>query len=181
MGDSTKRFGWAEDGLDEKDRIQRRDLKERASKENQHTRNLRERVQADEQTRINHYSEGYCYGCSKYDKVISTLIYMCAEDMEKRGTEGLMCLITKKTSYELCDICAKWNFNDTWQINCSLCDSCMHRLKKIHYAYRKKGGRRNAPDEIAKRKYYARNPGEYLGLDNAITRDQTHDQRFSRR
>ena len=97
MGDSDKRFGWTEDGLDAKDRIQKNDLKERAGKENQHTRNLRERVQEDEHTRINNYSEGYCYGCSKVDKVISTLIYMCGECMEKRGTEGLMCLLTKNT------------------------------------------------------------------------------------
>ena len=53
MGDSDKRFGWVKDGLDAKDRIQKNDLKERAGKENQHTKNLRERVQEDEHTRIN--------------------------------------------------------------------------------------------------------------------------------
>jgi len=176
MGDSDKRFGWTEDGLDAKDRIQKNDLKERAGKENQHTRNLRERVQEDEHTRINNYSEGYCYGCSKVDKVISTLIYMCGECMEKRGTEGLMCLLTKKHNYELCDIHAGWEFDDVWQINCSMCDSCMRRLHKVHNAYRAKGGRKNAPDEIMKRKYYARNPGEEFGT--GITRDQTRDQSF---
>ena len=176
MGDPDKRFGWTEDGLDAKDRIQKNDLKERASKENQHTRNLRERVQEDEHTKINNYSEGYCYGCSKVDKVISTLIYMCGECMEKRGTEGLMCLLTKKHNYELCDIHAGWELDDVWQINCSLCDACMARLTKVHNAYRKKGGRKNAPDEIMKRKYYARNPGEEFG--SGITRDQTRDQSF---
>ena len=179
MGDSTKRFRWTEDGLDQKDRIQKHDLKERAGKENDHTKKLRERVQKDEQTKINNYSEGYCYGCSKIDKVLSTLIYMCAECMEKRGTEGLMCLVTRKTSWELCDIHADWVFNEVWQINCSLCDSCMKRLNKVHKVYRQKGGRANAPDEIAKRKYYARNPGEEIG--NGITRDQTNNQSFSRR
>lgn len=179
MGDSTKRFGWVDDGLDQKSRIQGNDLKERAGKENKHTLNLRERVQDDEHTRINNYSEGYCYGCSKTDKVISTLIYMCGEDMEKRGTEGLMCLVTKKTSYELCDICATWQQNDVWQINCSMCDRCMKRLNKVHKAYRAKGGRANAPNEIAKRQYYARNPGELMG--DGITRDQTNNQSFSRR
>ena len=173
-----KRFGWTDDdGLDSKDRIRVNDLKEKAKKENQHTKNLRQRVQEDEQTKINHYSEGYCYGCSTYDKVISTLIYMCGECMEKRGTDGLMCLITKKTSYELCDIHADWVFNDSWQINCSLCDKCMKRLSLVHKTYRKSGGRNNAPDEIIKRKFYARNPGEYIG--NGITRDQTKDQRFA--
>lgn len=178
MGDSSKRFGWTEDGLDAKDRIQRNDLKERAGKENQHTRNLRERVQDDEQTKINHYSEGYCYGCSKIDKVISTLIYMCGEDIDKRGVEGLMCMVTKKTSEELCDICAKWHFNDVWQINCSLCDNCMRRLNKVHQVYRKKGGRANSPMERKKRQYYARNPSEEIG--NGITRDQTNNQSFRR-
>ena len=172
------RFGWIKDGLDQKDRIQKRDLKERAGKENDATRKIRKAVQADEQTRINNYSEGFCYGCSKTDKVLSTLIYMCGDCMDKRGTEGLMCLVTKKTSYELCDIHAGWVLNDSWQINCSLCDSCMRRLKLVHKEYRKKGGRSNAPDQIIKRKFYARNPGEALG--NGITRDQTPDQRFAR-
>ena len=176
MGDSTKRFGWADDGLDQKDRIERNDLKKRAGKETIHTKKIRERVQADEHTKINNYSEGYCYGCSKNDKVLSTMIYMCGEDIEKRGQEGLMCLITKKRNYELCDICATWQFNDIWQINCSLCDSCMRRMGKIHKAYRAGGGRKQAPDEIMKRKYYARNPGNEMG--NGITRDQTRDQSF---
>ena len=178
VGDSSKRFGWTNDGLDAKDRIQKRDLKERAGKENDATLKIREAVQSDEQTKINHYSEGYCYGCSKTDKVISTLIYMCGDCMDRRGTEGLMALVTKKTSYELCDIHAGWVLNDSWQINCSLCDSCMRRLKLVHKEYRKKGGRSNAPDQIIKRKFYARNPGEALG--NGITRDQTSDQRFAR-
>jgi hypothetical protein len=52
----------------------------------------------------------------------------------------------------------------------------MRRLNKVHKAYRAKGGRDNAPDEIMKRKYYARNPGEEFG--NGITRDQTRDQSF---
>ena len=173
------RFGWIKDGLDQKDRIQKRDLKERAGKENTHTKKIREAVQSDEQTRINMYSEGFCYGCSKTDKVISTLIYMCGDCMDRRGTEGLMCLVIKKTSYELCDIHADWVLNDAWQINCSLCDSCMRRLKLVHKEYRKKGGRKNAPDQIIKRKFYARNPAQELG--SGITRDQTPDQRYARR
>lgn len=177
MGDSSKRFGWTEDGLDAKDRIQKHDLQERAKKENTATRKIREAVQTDEQTKINNYSEGFCYGCSTYDKVISTLIYMCGGCMEKRGTEGLMCLVTRKTSWELCDIHAEWVFNDSWQINCSLCDKCMRRLNLVHKAYRKAGGRNKAPDNIIRKKFYARNPGEVMG--NGITRDQTKDQKFS--
>jgi hypothetical protein len=52
----------------------------------------------------------------------------------------------------------------------------MKRLHKVHNAYRKSGGRKNAPDEIMKRNYYARNPGEEIG--SGITRDQTSDQSF---
>jgi hypothetical protein len=174
------RFDWIDqngDGLDQKDRIQKHDLKERASKENEQTRRLRERVQADEHTRINNYSEGYCYGCSKNDKIISTLVYWCAECIEKKGQEGLMALIIKKTSWELCDKCETWKFDECWQINCSLCDRCMRRLNKIHKAYRAKGGRAGAPDERKKRSIYGKDMNELTG--NGITRDQTKDQSFA--
>jgi len=172
----SKRFSWIRDGLDQKNRIQKDSLKERASKENDQTRKLRERVQGDEHTRINNYSEGYCYGCSKTDKILSTLIYMCARCMEKRGSEGLMCLITKKTSWELCDIHGDWCFGDIWQINCSLCNSCMRRVIRVHKEYRDKGGRKNAPDERRKKSIFGKDMNSILG--NGITRDQTKDQSF---
>jgi len=164
MRDSTKRFSWVEDGLDAKARIQIRDLKERAGKENKHTLNLREMVQSDDHTKINNYSEGYCYGCSKDDKILSTLIYMCGSCMEKRGTEGLMCLIIKKHNWELCDKCEQWQFNDIWQINASFCDTCMRRIKLLHKAYKKAGGRKKlAPDEIKKRQIYGKDFNQILG------------------
>lgn len=180
MGDNTGRFGFTEDGLDQKDRIQKHDLKERAAKENDQTKKLRARVQADEHTRINNYSEGYCYGCSKNDKILSTLIYMCGECMEKRGAEGLMCIVVKKRSWELCDKCEQWKFNDIWQINASFCDTCMRRIKKLHQAYRKGGGRAKlAPDERKKRSIFGKDFNEIIG--NGITRDQTPDQHFAER
>ncbi len=180
MGDNDGRFGFTEDGLDQKDRIQKHDLKERASKENDQTKKLRERVQADEHTKINNYSEGYCYGCSKNDKILSTLIYMCGECIEKRGAEGLMCLVVKKTSWELCDKCEQWKFNDIWQINASFCDTCMRRIKKLHKAYREGGGRAKlAPDERKKRSIFGKDMNQILG--QGITRDQTQDQRFAGR
>jgi len=172
----SKRFGWIKDGLDAKDRIQKNSLKERASKENAHTRKLREAVQADEQTRINTYSEGYCYGCSKTDQVLSTLIYACADCMEKRGTEGIMCLVVKKNNFELCDICGQWKLAQVWQINISFCNSCMRRVFRIHKNYRKTGGRRTAPDEVLKRKI-GKDMNAILG--SGITRDQTKDQSFA--
>lgn len=174
------RFDWIKDGLDQKDRIQKHDLKERAGKENDQTRNLRERVQGDEHTKINNYSEGYCYGCGKNDKILSTLVYMCAEDIEKRGQEGLMALVTKKTAWELCDKCEQWKFNEIWQINASFCDRCMKRITLIHKNYKKGGGRAKlAPDERKKRKIFGKDMNELMG--SGITRDQTQDQSFAGR
>ena len=89
-------MSYLRDGVDAVDRIQREGYRERKGKENDQTRKIREAVQDDEQTKINNYSEGFCYGCNKIDKVISTLVYVCGECMEKRGTEGLMQIIIKK-------------------------------------------------------------------------------------
>ncbi len=173
------RFDWIKDGLDQKDRIQKHDLKERAGKENDQTRNLRERVQDDEHTKINKYSEGYCYGCNKTDKILSTLVYWCGECIEKKGQEGLMALIVKKTSWELCDKCEQWKFNEIWQINASFCDRCMRRINLIHKNYKAKGGRASAPNERKKRKLFGKDVNEIVG--SGITRDQTHDQSFAGR
>ena len=180
MGDNTGRFGFTEDGLDQKDRIQKHDLKERAGKENDQTKKLRERVQEDEHTKINKYSEGYCYGCNKNDKILSTLVFWCGECMEKKGQEGLMGLIVKKTSWELCDKCETWKFNEIWQINASFCDRCMRRLFLVHKNYRSGGGRAKlAPDERKKRSIFGHDYNEILGV--GISRDQTHDQSYAGR
>ncbi len=169
-------MSYLRDGIDAVDRIQREGYYDRKSKENDATKKIRERVQDDEQTKINTYSEGYCYGCSKMDKILSTLVYACSDCMEKRGVEGVMCIVIRKHNWELCDICGVWKFDDVSQINISFCDSCMRRMFRIHKEYKKKGGRANAPDEIKKRKYYGKNFNETLGT--VITRDQTKSQRF---
>ncbi len=169
-------MSYLRDGIDAVDRIQREGYYTRKSKENDATRNLRERVQDDEQTKINKYSEGYCYGCSKIDKILSTLVYVCSDCMEKRGAEGLMAIIVRKHNYELCDICGIWKFDNVSQINISFCDSCMKRMFRIHKAYKKKGGRANAPDEIRKRKIFGKDFNALTG--DGITRDQTKNQRF---
>lgn len=171
-------MSYLRDGIDAVDRIQREGYKDRKSKENQHTKKIREAVQSDEQTRINKYSEGFCYGCSTVDKVMSTLVYVCGECMEKRQTEGLMQILTKKHNYEVCDIHGDWVLNDCFQINISFCDKCMKRMLKIHRLYRKAGGRDSAPDEKKKRAYYGKDFNELLGT--GVTRDQTHDQHFAR-
>ena len=167
------------DGLDAVDRIQVQSYKERKARENIHTLKLREKVQTDEHTKINNYSEGYCYSCNKIDKVLSTLVYYCGECIENRGVEGLMQMLVKKNNWELCDKHEGWVFADVWQINCSLCDTCMRRLKLLHKAYRKAGGRTKAPDEVRKRKIYGKEFNEILGT--GISRDQTRDQIYARR
>jgi hypothetical protein len=172
-------MSYLRDGIDAVDRLQREAYKERKIKEdNSSLRKLRKAVQGDEQTAINRYSEGFCYGCAKKDKIISTLVYVCMECMEKRGSEGLMCIVIKKHNWELCDICGTWQFDDVYQVNLNFCDSCMTRLNRIHKAYKKSGGRKSAPDEKRKRKYYGKNINEQLG--SGVTRDQTREQKYSR-
>ena len=160
-----KRLGWIKGGTDQKDRIQKRDLAERVLKENDITRRERTRVQNDEQKSINIHSEGVCYKCHKMDKILSSLFYVCQECLEKYGDEALLNIIIQKTNiWELCDFCEKWVFHEVCQINCSLCDSCLRRVKKLHRAYRKSGGRnKNSPDIIRRKKIYGKDWSYLLG------------------
>lgn len=164
MGEG-KRLSWVEDGLDEKDRMQKRDLGERITKENDYTKKERKRVQEDEYKKINLYSEGRCYRCGKTDKVISSLYLVCMEDLEKLGGEALLNIVTQKTNiWELCDFCEKWVFHEVCQINCSLCDTCQRRVKLVHKAYRKGGGRvKLSPDAQRRRKIYGKDYNYILG------------------
>lgn len=164
MSNNTGRFNWIKDGLDQKDRIQKRDLKERASKENDITLKERDRVQNDEQKRINLYSEGVCYKCHKVDKVISTLLYGCIECLEKYGKEALLNIVCQKRNiWELCDFHEKWVFHDVWQINVSMCDTCIRRVKLLHRAYNKAGGRKSSPDIVRRRKIYGKDYNYLIG------------------
>lgn len=160
-----KRLGWIKGGVDQKDRTQYRDLAERVLKETDITRRERARVQDDEQKRINIHSEGVCYKCHKVDKILSSLFYVCRECIEKHGDEALLNIIVQKTNiWELCDFHEKWVFHEVCQINCSLCDSCMRRVKKLHRAYRNSGGRnKNSPDIVRRRKIYGKDYNYLLG------------------
>lgn len=159
-----KRLDWIKGGLDQKDRIQKESLMERASKENDITKKERKRVQEDEQKKINLYSEGVCYRCFKKDKVISSLYYVCKEDLEKHGGEALLNIIVQKTNiWELCDFCEKWVFHEVCQINCSLCDTCQRRVKVLHKAYRKAGGRSQSPDVLRRKALYGKDYNHILG------------------
>jgi len=163
MGEG-KRFSWIKDGLDQKDRIQKDSLKERSALETDVTRKERARVQNDEQKRINLYSEGMCWKCNKYDKVLSSLFYACIECIEKRGDEALLQVVcNKRNVWELCDFCETWVFNDVYQINVSLCDTDLRRVKLLHKAYRKSGGINNRPDVAKRRKIFGKDYNYLLG------------------
>lgn len=158
------RLSWIKDGLDEKDRIQKRDLRERIGKENDITRKERDRVQNDEQKRINLYSEGMCYRCNKIDKVISSLFYVCKECLEKKGSEALLNIVMQKRNvWELCDFHEAWVFHEVCQINCSLCDTCMSRVKRLHKAYKRAGGRASSPDVMRRKRIYGKDYNYLLG------------------
>lgn len=103
-------------------------------------RKLREVTQADEQKRVNKYSEGFCYGCNKTDHIISTLFDVCHACRVKKGTEAVLSMPTRgKLKHALCDMCGVWKFDCT-QVNASLCRPCMGRMSRLHYAYKKAGG-----------------------------------------
>jgi len=159
------RFSWIKDGLDQKDRIQKDSLKERAGKENTATKKERARVQDDEQKKINLYSEGVCYKCHKVDQVLSSLFLVCKECVEKHGDEALLNIVTfPKMIWELCDFHEEWVWYEVMQINCSLCNSCLRRIKKLHQAYRRSGGRiKNSPDYVRRRKIYGKDYNHLLG------------------
>jgi len=100
---------------------------------------LHDLVQSDEQKKVTGYSEGFCYGCNKYDRVLSNMWYACHSCSVKRGREGLLADVKQKFSEELCDFCGKWDIG-IWQKNVSLCDSCRRRVTRIHKKYKKGGG-----------------------------------------
>lgn len=134
-------YGIREDSKDDSETIQKEAEMLRGMRFNIHQKKIRDAVQSNEQTKINKYHEGFCYGCAKTDQNISTLFYICGRCRNRRGMEGLMAVVYRKKSDELCDICGRWEF-DVWQINASLCRSCMVNMQRIHKKYRRTGGYR---------------------------------------
>lgn len=163
--DNTGRLDWVDEGLDQKDRIQKRDLRERIAKENDITLKERARVQNDEHKKINKYSEGVCYKCHTVDKILSSLFLVCRECLEKQGDEALLNIVTQKRNvWELCDFCEKWIFHEVCQINCSLCNTCLRRVYNLHRLYKDTGGReKNSPDIVRRRKIYGKDYNYILG------------------
>lgn len=111
----------------------------RQSKDTLIKKRLHDLVQSDEQKKVTGYSEGFCYGCNKYDRVLSNMWYACHSCSVKRGREGLLADVKQKFSEELCDFCGRWDIG-IWQKNVSLCDTCRRRVTRIHKKYKKGGG-----------------------------------------
>lgn len=144
----SHRPGYIPDNADANSAIAKEGYFEREKKKTDIGKKLHELVQADEQKAINKHSEGYCYGCTRKDYIISTLFYACRRCMSKRGNECLLAIVYNKPSEEVCDLCARWGRPfDIFQINASLCNKCMGKLIKFHNDYRKAGGKKNHPFE----------------------------------
>ena len=94
-----------------------------------------DRLQENDHTRINNYSEGYCYVCSVRDLVAFTTLHICNSCKRKRGNEGLIHNIIEQKGEYLCDICGRWRvdvYNRVWQRNVAACHKCLNRVGEIH-------------------------------------------------
>lgn len=126
---------------------------------------LHDTVQNDEQKKVTTYSEGFCYGCNKYDRILSNMWYSCFQCSVKRGREGLLADVVQKFSEELCDFCGRWDIG-IWQKNVSLCDKCRRRVTIIHNKYKKGGGyEKMAPFQKRMFKKYGRDYQKILMQD----------------
>ena len=155
--------------------------KENAAKETDATLHERKRVQDNEYTKIDKYSEGRCWVCDKRDFILSTLIWGCPKCIDKRGFDGIMGFVTRKMKHEVCDV---HNENDYYQMNCSqininVCQSCMRRVIRNHRKFQREGGVKSSPYAKKLQKIYGKDWSKVLG--NGITRDQTKGQMFARK
>lgn len=151
------------------DRIVKEAKEERGS--NPMSRKIRSIVQGEELTRINKYSEGFCYGCGSNDHVISSLFYICKNCFDNHGREGLLAMVTQIPKEELCDFCGYYR-HTVRQINASLCKArCMERVSRIHAKYRKAGGVQNLHPFIKKmKKKYGKDYKSILGTGVSRTK-----------
>ena len=136
------------------EKIIRERKEENAARNNRLKERLHEIVQKDEQTNINKYGEGWCYGCAKTDMILTTLYYVCSDCTRKRGKKGILAIVKRIYREELCDFCGNWKFNIN-QINCALCRSCQRKVEYTHKKYRQGGGflGQNPYIQDLKRKY----------------------------
>ena len=98
-----------------------------------------DKVQADDHTKINNYSEGFCYVCARRDLVLYTFMFICNSCYLKRGKKGLIKNIIEKKGEELCDICGIYRsdiYNHVWQRNVCVCHACSDRTERFHKKHR---------------------------------------------
>lgn len=95
--------------------------------------------QDNEYTKVDNYKEGYCWFCFKRKAASATIIDICKECVDKRGSmEGTLATAGYKP-YGLCYKCGKYKF-DIHVLNIRTCQSCFARVRKILRAYNKAGG-----------------------------------------
>ncbi|NIT99605.1 MAG: hypothetical protein GWN01_01265 [Nitrosopumilaceae archaeon] len=152
------------DELSGEGRIAKEGYEERELKKTDQGRKFREHLQKDEQKAMDKHGEAVCYGCLKKDFALSTLLYCCSDCMRKRGTVALYAIVTRKPAEQVCDFCGRWQKPfDTFQINCSMCNTCMHRVHVFHSEYKKAGGRKSNPFVRRMRKKYGKDYKKILG------------------
>jgi len=96
--------------------------------------------QANEYKRVNEYKEGLCFNCFKYKAVGATIVDMCKECFDKRGSEAILTQITKEPKmHSLCFFCGKYK---DWivQYNVRLCQRCNKVVSTILRRWNEKGG-----------------------------------------
>lgn len=114
-------------------------LKTKHEQDNDHYKKFDKYMKSDEQKRTNRYSEGFCYGCSRYEQVIQNLWHVCPQCYQKRGKEGVIATQCTRYSHELCDLCGFYKMQ-IHQLNISLCTKCQNRVSAIWKKYNNDGG-----------------------------------------
>jgi len=106
-----------------------------------YAKRLWKKHQDNEYLRVNHYKEGYCFGCFKNRSVGSTIVDICEPCMLKKAKEAILTKI-KYNYYGMCFFCNTYTFH-VWQINARLCESCHLKVRKILQEYNRRGGMYN--------------------------------------
>ena len=90
--------------------------------------------QLNEYTHVDNYKEALCFLCFKRKAASATIMDMCKDCIEKRGsTEGLLALAGYKP-YGLCYKCGKYKF-DLHVLNIRSCQLCFTKIRKILKKY----------------------------------------------
>ena len=124
--------------------------------------------QQNEYTHVDRYKEALCFMCFKRKASLATVVDVCTDCIEKRGSlEALLALAGFKP-YGLCLKCGKYKF-ELHVLNVRLCQSCFYKIRQIIKAYNKAGGPKGAdPFWKSMRKRFGKDYG--ILMDPGITR-----------